>query len=187
MASRLTRAASWIVPAALLLYAGCRWLDGRDGHRGPSFWWDTGHAAFLVSWLAFAVLTIGLAAPLRSASMVGAVAAGAATMVGIAAFTWVTLTDIFPSWPELPGTLRTAGPILFLAGLATLLGATARRQGNRRWFVFPLLTLLAVLAVSVNLALLPVTAALFVVALAPSRVEQATRGVLARPNGRRAG
>jgi hypothetical protein len=184
MSLRFTRIASWFVPAGLVSYAGCRWLDGRDGHRGLSFWWDIGHGTFLLCWLAFAVLTIGMAGQLRSGiATVAARVVAAATMTGIVAFAWVTVTDILPSWPEVPGPLRAAGPPLFLAGFAILIGITARGQGNRRWFVFPVLTFLAVLAVSVSLALLPVTAVLFVVALDPCRGKPAKRGVPTASSG----
>jgi hypothetical protein len=165
----LTRTASWTVPAALLAYAGCRWLDGRDGSHGPGFWWDLGHVAFLNSWLAFAALAVAMA--LRPSRLRPGVARAlaVATVAGTAAFGWVTLTDLFQTWPELPDPLRAIGPLLFLAGLATLLGATAQAQHQRNWLLYPALALAAVVCVSATLALLPLTAVLFVPALAPTR------------------
>ncbi|TNC47364.1 hypothetical protein [Mumia zhuanghuii] len=158
-----------VVPVALLVYAACRWLDGRDHHHGPGLWWTVGHLAFLASWVAFAALTVGMVTALRRTPRVVAWGTGAATLAGIGAFTWVTLTDLFPSWPDLPEVLRMVGPLLFLVGLMALLGMTARSQQMRWWPVFPLLALAATVVVSANLDLLPVSAVLFGAALVPCR------------------
>lgn len=166
MSARVRRVAGTTVPVALLLYAACRWLDGRDHHHGPGLWWDLGHAAFLMSWLGFAVLAVVMARTSRPAAP--ARGAGLATLAGIAAFAWVTLTDLFPGLPDLPDPLRPVGPLLFLGGLVTLLAVTARAQQHRRWWVFPLLALAATLTVSANLDLLPVAAVLFGAALLPA-------------------
>ena len=160
--------AATVVPVALLVYAACRWLDGRDHHHGPGLWWTIGHLAFLASWVAFATLTASLASGLRARRVV-ARGIGAATLAGIGAFTWVTLTDLFPSWPDLPDVLRLLGPLLFLVGLMVLLGVTARPRHPHWWPAFPLLLLTATLVVSANLDLLPVSAVLFGAALVPCR------------------
>lgn len=163
------RIAAWVVPVALLGYAGCRWLDGRDGSHGPGLWWDIGHVGFLVCWIAFAVLTVMMAQSLRRGVYWLAAAAG---LAGVGAFGWVTLTDLFPSLGELPDPLRAAGPLLFLLGITVLLGATAHRNRLRGWGLYPALAVVAVAAVAVDLAYLPITALLFIPALAPCRSEQ---------------
>ncbi|WP_377322958.1 hypothetical protein ACFJIY_26185 [Pimelobacter simplex] len=171
------RGAGATVPVALLVYAGCRWLDGRDGVHGPGLWWNLGHVGFLVSWIAFAAVAVGMAARLRGTPRAALWGTGAATatVAGIAAFTWVTLTDLFPAWPELASPLRAIGPLLFLAGLVVLLGLTARSQHRRGWYAFPLLALAATVIVSADLDLLPVSAVLFGAALAPTLVRQGAR------------
>lgn len=166
MSARVRRVAGTTVPVALLLYAGCRWLDGRDHHHAPGLWWNLGHAAFLASWVGFAILALAMAGSSRPS--VRARGAGLATLAGIGAFTWVTLTDLFPGLPDLPDPLRLVGPLLFLGGLVTLLAVTARAQQHRRWWAFPLLALAATLTVSANLDLLPVAAVLFGAALLPA-------------------
>ncbi|XBB66247.1 hypothetical protein ABFU82_19335 [Nocardioides sp. WV_118_6] len=157
---------SGVVPAALLVYAGCRWLDGRDGNHGPGLWWTIGHLAFLVAWVGFAALTVAMVRSLRATGAAAPVA-GAATLAGIGAFAWVTLTDLAPSWPDLPDPLRAVGPLLFLVGLMSLLALTARRRDSHWWPVFPLLALAATAVVSANLDLLSVAALLFGAALLP--------------------
>lgn len=162
------RAASLMVPVALLLYAGCRWLDGRDGSHGPGLWWNLGHAAFLVTWLSFALLAVLMTRQLRGGEVLYP-AVAAACLEGIAAFVWVTVTDIFQNLTELPDPLRNVGPLLFLIGFCVLLGGTARQQHNHPWLLYPALTFAAIVAVAASLALLPVTALLFLAALAPCR------------------
>ncbi|GAA4083871.1 hypothetical protein ACFFOS_15885 [Nocardioides kongjuensis] len=167
MNGRTSRVAGAAVPAALLVYAGSRWLDGRDLQHGPGLWWNLGHSAFLVSWVAFAVLAVATAtAPVRPRRV--ARGAGVATLAGIGAFTWVSLADLFPGWPELPDPLRVTGPLLFLGGLVVLLAVTARARGRGPWLAFPLLALAAAVVVSADLDLLAVSAVLFGVALVPA-------------------
>lgn len=174
--ARAMRMASWVVPVALLVYAICRWLDGRNGSHGPGVWWSVGHVAFLMTWLAFAVLAVLMAVQL-SVTYAAYWAIAGACLIGIAAFAWVTVTDLFPDVAELPDPLRALGPLLFLIGFCVLLGATARRDEHRRWVLYPVLTVAAVVAVAVNLSLLLVTAALFVPALAPCRRSLPSRPV----------
>lgn len=156
------------VPATLLVYAAARILDGRDGSHGPGFWWNVGHLAFLGTWFCFAILVgylVRTSSPVRPGLRLLAIPA----LAGAAAFSWVVLGDLGLGLPDLPDPLRTIGPLAFLIGFVPLVGATARARQVSPWWCYPVLIAAALLLVSADLDLLPLTALLLVPALRPFR------------------
>ncbi|MEU8365994.1 hypothetical protein [Micromonospora tulbaghiae] len=179
--SRTRPAYQWLRPVALssavllLGYGLLRLIDRLDGHSDKGAWaWDTGHTLFLLGVLGFAALIVGLHGLLRTRSSrlrtLDDVAA-LAGLVGAAAFVWVILGDLFPSFAEAvrtPGLVLFGGPLLFELGLLVLLYRAAAARLLPVWA--PVLVLAGFLAIAVNLNLLPVGAALVLAGLLPLRV-----------------
>jgi hypothetical protein len=172
-------------PAFLFLYGILRWIDGADGDHGPGVAWNVGHTLFFVAFVLLGILAAGAPrlvpslAP-RQRAFAGVAAAGA--LSGAACFLWVTLGDLFPGLRDrapLPGTLETAGPLLFQIGALTLLIQLA--VGRRLPASSPVLVFLGFLAIGVNLDLLPLGAALIGVGLAPVATTGAPGRVIAPP------
>ena len=146
-------------PLLMLGYGVLRWIDGRDSHHDKTgFPWRAGHVLFFVAMVLFALLAVRLAAVTtpRPLAVVSAVAA----VAGVAAFLWVITGDLFAGFPDLPDALQTAGPLLFVLGLAVLLFRT------QPWWS-PVLFLAGFVAISVNLDLLPVAALVVLGAFVP--------------------
>ncbi|SCG73126.1 hypothetical protein GA0070609_4802 [Micromonospora echinaurantiaca] len=160
-------------PALLLLYGLLRLVDGLDGHRGPGWAWNLGHTFFLVAFVLFAVLLVGLRRLLRAAAPRQRALTMVATTLGLAGaagFLWVILGDLFPRLSDaapLPDPAMALGPLLFQVGILTLLvqAATTRPRLLPAWS--PALVLLGFLPIAVNLDLLPLGAALILVGLLP--------------------
>ncbi|SCE88194.1 hypothetical protein GA0070607_2743 [Micromonospora coriariae] len=178
----LVRTAAVGAPVLLLLYGVLRIIDGLDGDHGPGWAWDLGHALFLVAFVLFAGLVVGLRRLLGSAGAVGSSirprtglrvlldVATVAGLVGVVAFLWVILGDLFPRLGDaapLPDPLMAVGPLLFQFGLLTLLvrAAVGRPRLIPGWG--PPLVLLGFVAIAVNLDLLPIGAALILSGLLP--------------------
>lgn len=178
----LVRTAAVGAPVLLLLYGILRIIDGLDGDHGPGWAWDLGHALFLVAFVLFAGLVVGLRRLLGSAGAAGSSTtpgtglrvllhvATAAGLVGVAAFLWVILGDLFPRLGDvapLPDPVLAVGPLLFQFGLLTLLvrAAVGRPRLIPGWG--PPLVLLGFVSIAVNLDLLPIGAALILAGLLP--------------------
>ncbi|RLP98310.1 hypothetical protein EAD98_04795 [Micromonospora sp. CV4] len=176
---RLVRAAAVGAPVLLMLYGILRIIDGLDGDHGPGWAWDLGHALFLVAFVLFASLIVGMRRLLASAGVAGSRSTGlrvlldaatAAGLVGAGAFLWVILGDLFPRLGDaaaLPDPAMAAGPLLFQFGLLTLLvrAAVVRPRLLPVWG--PPLVLLGFVSIAVNLDLLPVGGALILSGLLP--------------------
>jgi hypothetical protein len=143
-------------PLLLLGYGVLRWFDGRDGHHDKTgFTWRAGHVLFFLAMVLFAVIAVRLGAGTTLGRLAAVVA-----VAGVLSFLWVITGDLFPSFPDLPGPLSAAGPLLFVLGTAVLL---FRRLP---WWS-PALFLAGFIAISVNLDLLPAAALLILGAFAP--------------------
>lgn len=148
-----------IAPLLMFGYGVLRWFDGRDGHHDKTgFTWRAGHVLFFVAMVLFALIAVRLSAVTtpRPLAVVSAVAA----VAGVLSFLWVITGDLFPAFPDLPGPLQTAGPLLFVLGTVVLLF----RQSP--WWS-PVLFLAGFVAISVNLDLLPIAALVILGAFAP--------------------
>ena len=160
------RLIAMLVPALLLAYAVARWADGRDGSHGPGAAWDVGHVAFLGAFAGFGLLTFALWRP--SANRIGATFAATASFLGVLLFCWVILTDLLPALDRrasLPDLVMAVGPPLFIAGFVALLAIHCRQACVPRWWLPPMLALIALALVGANLDLLPATAALLALSL----------------------
>ncbi|MEV4654395.1 hypothetical protein [Micromonospora sp. NPDC049301] len=179
---RLVRTAAVGAPVFLLLYGLLRMIDGLDGDHGSGWAWDLGHALFLVAFVLFAGLVVGLRRLLASAGAAGSSTtprtglrvlldvATAAGLVGAAAFLWVILGDLFPRLADsapLPDPAMAAGPLLFQFGLLTLLirAAVGRPRLIPGWG--PPLVLVGFVSIAADLDLLPIGAALILSGLLP--------------------
>jgi len=161
------RSMAFAAPLFMLAYGVLRWIDGLDGHRkgGPA--WDLGHLAFLASMVTFVLLAVAL---YRRATLgkPTAVVAASVAVFGSGCMIWVILGDLSSSfadrWP-LPGALQTAGPIAFVLGMIGLLSLQVAAGRLPVWS--PMLFFVGYTAISINLDLLPLAAALLLGALAP--------------------
>ncbi|MER7330042.1 MULTISPECIES: hypothetical protein [unclassified Micromonospora] len=171
--SRLVPAAAVGGPALLLLYGLLRLVDGLDGDRGDGWAWDVGHTFFLVAFLLFGALVVGLrrlllaVAPRRRMLTEAATVSG---LVGVAAFVWVILGDLFPGLADaaaLPDPAMVLGPLLFQVGILTLLvqAGTTRPRLLPAWVPVPVL--LGFAGIAADLDLLPLAAAVILAGLLP--------------------
>jgi hypothetical protein len=163
------RTTALAAPILLLSYGILRLVDGLDGDHGPGLAWDLGHTAFLVAFLLFGVLSVQLR---RLIPAHGAVASAAcvAALLGVAAFVWVILGDLFPRLDdavELPDLVFAAGPLLFQLGVMTLLVLLAALPPRRVPAWSPVLVFLGFVPIAINLDLLPLGALLILTGLVP--------------------
>ena len=165
-------------PVFLFSYGVCRLLDGWQGFYGPGIYWTIGHVFFIFAFIAFALAAWELKNHASDAG-VGrfAVVPALLTILGTVVFVRVGGIDLatgilapnhaamasisarLNGWPDtrlLP--LWRLGPILFQAGIMSLLILLA---GVRRlpWWS-PITVLLGFLAIAYNLNLLGVGAIL---------------------------
>ena len=146
-------------PLLLLGYGVLRWFDGRDGHHDKTgFTWRAGHVLFFAAMVLFALLAVRLSRVTTPRPL--AVVAAVVAVAGVVSFLWVITGDLFAGFPDLPGAVQTAGPLLFVLGTAVLL------VRNLPWWS-PALFLAGFVAISVNLDLLPAAALLILAAFAP--------------------
>ncbi|GAA1620423.1 hypothetical protein GCM10009789_87530 [Kribbella sancticallisti] len=155
------------VPTLLAVYATARPIDGSDGDYGPGLAWNVGHIAFLGAFIGFGALTsyFWRASPRPHT---GVVASALASLVGVALFCWVILTDLIPPLDEqasLPDPVMALGPIVFIIGFVASLAMHGYQTKMRLWWLPPTLTLAGLLTVGANLDLLPVTTGLVSAAL----------------------
>jgi hypothetical protein len=167
------RLAALTAPLLLLGYGIFRYIDGRDGDRGPGVAWNIGHTLFLAAFVCFAVVLIGMRRAVRSSSVRRATATTTMTvlgLVGVLAFVRVILDDLFPDTGDvlpLPGPLHDAGPLLFLMGMVGLMIDVAIHEPHRMPAWAPFAVVGGFVAIGANLDLLPVAAGLFLVGLLP--------------------
>ncbi|MFF2547179.1 hypothetical protein ACFVUY_32140 [Kitasatospora sp. NPDC058063] len=185
-------------PALMALYGGIRLVPGS---RAPGPGWTAGHTAMLAGLLLFAPVLLALHRRLAPRGTAGRTAAGAALgtalagllcslaqigidlVVGLAAADKAEQSRLFDRVQDVPGVLPLVyqvGPLLFYVGLLALLtAAAAGRSRALRWWS-PVLALLGTLASGVDLALVPLAAACYLLALAPlARPAAAPRAALA--------
>ncbi|MEU8921650.1 hypothetical protein AB0D10_12070 [Kitasatospora sp. NPDC048545] len=195
--TRVTPLAVVGAPALMALYGGIRLVPGS---REPGLGWTAGHTAMFAGLLLFAPVFLALRRKLAPHGTAGRIAAGAATatafagllcslaqigidlVVGLAAADKAEQARLFDRVQDVPGVLPAVyqvGPLLFYVGLLALLTAAAvGRSRTLRWWS-PVLVLLGTLASGVDLALIPLAAACYLVALAPlARPASAPRPVL---------
>jgi hypothetical protein len=168
------RSTTIAAPALMLGYGVLRWIDGLDGsrHNGPA--WTIGHVMFFLAMVLFAVQAFGLTR-LAGDRLAVAVPALAATVFGAACFLWVIVGDLFSGFDRpLPSWLDGTGPALFVIGMVTLLVLQSLDRRLPYWC--PAVFLAGFVAVSVDLDLLPVAAALILIGSVP-----VARGVFAGP------
>lgn len=155
------------VPALLAVYAVARPIDGSNGDYGPGLAWNIGHLAFLGAFIGFGVLTAYFwrASPQPHP---GVVTSALASLVGVALFCWVIVTDLIPSLDDgasLPDAVMAMGPLVFIVGFVVSLALHGHQTKMRLWWLPPTLALAGLLTVGANLDLLPVTTVLVGAAL----------------------
>jgi hypothetical protein len=177
----LSRLAFLAAPALLFGYGVVRLIDGRDGTHGPGPAWTVGHLLFLAALLAFGVVLFGLyrlAAERGPGAQRLALGTLLVSYLGLAAFVWTVLVDLWVGWHavdragmnalydsyDTPALIPALGP-LFQVGLLVLLVQLAVARRVPWWS--PVSVVLACLAITVNLDLLPLGGVLFAVALLP--------------------
>ncbi|WP_395295771.1 hypothetical protein ACF9IK_21395 [Kitasatospora hibisci] len=172
-------------PALMGLYGGIRLLEGS---RDPGPGWLVGHGLMFVGLLLFGVVLAALRRGLRPRGAAGRLAADAAAgtafaglaaslgQIGIDLYVGAVAVDkadqhrLFDAVQSRPGVLPafySVGPTLFYVGLLALLAAAAAgRTRTLRWWS-PVLVLVGTAMTAADLALIPVAAVLYLVALAP--------------------
>ncbi|GAA2460130.1 hypothetical protein GCM10010191_95640 [Actinomadura vinacea] len=189
----MTRIAFHLAPALMLAYGVVRLIDGRDGQHGPGPAWTVGHLIFLGSLLLYGGVIAGLYGRVRATAGGTArrVTAGVATAVaayGLVTFVRVAIVDIVVGlqaadkaeksmladrYADVPAVLPQAiyeiGPAFFMLGLLALLVQFAVVTPGRKAgaALSPVLIAAGFVAITLNLDLLPVGAALIWLALAP--------------------
>jgi hypothetical protein len=158
-------------PVFLFIYGICYLLDGQQGFHGPGIFWTAGHVFFVLAFFAFAFATWELRRQAGDGTM-GHVAVIAAflTIAGIAVFVRVGGIDLatgalapnhdamasiskqLNEWPDarlLPWW--RVGPILFQAGLMSLLILLAFVKRLPWWSPIAVALGFVVIAYSLNL------------------------------------
>lgn len=189
----MSRIAFHLAPALMLAYGVVRLIDGRDGQHGPGPAWTVGHVLFLGSLLLYGGVIAGLYGRVRAAAggTASRVVAGVTTVVaalGLATFVRVAVIDIVVGlraadpaeksmladrYADVPAVLPQAvyeiGPVFFMLGLLALLVQFAITAPGRKAVaaLSPVLVTLGFVAITLDLNLLPVGAALIWLALVP--------------------
>ncbi|GHF47976.1 hypothetical protein GCM10018790_27090 [Kitasatospora xanthocidica] len=183
--SRLTAYAVVGAPALMALYGGIRLVPGS---REPGLGWTAGHTAMFAGLLLFAPVFLALRRRLAPRGTAGRIAAGAALgtafagllcslaqigidlVVGLAAADKAEQSRLFDRVQGVPGVLPAVyqvGPLLFYVGLlALLVAASVGAARTLRWWS-PVLMLVGTVASAADLALIPLAAACYLVALSP--------------------
>ncbi|MFF4238469.1 hypothetical protein ACFYYL_21580 [Actinomadura geliboluensis] len=189
----MSRIAFHLAPALMFAYGAVRLIDGRDGQHGPGPAWTVGHVLFLGSLLLYGGVIAGLYGRVRAAAggTASRVAAGVTTVIaalGLATFVRVAVIDIVVGlraadpaeksmladrYADVPAVLPQAvyeiGPVFFMLGLLALLVQFAITAPGRKAVaaLSPVLVTLGFVAITLDLNLLPVGAALIWLALVP--------------------
>jgi hypothetical protein len=177
-----------VAPILLFLYGVLRLIDGMDGHHGPGFAWNLGHALFLIAFILLGGLTVGLRRLVPVTTRPGRVVADLAMVAGLfgaACFIWVILGDLFARLHRaapLPGPLEAVGPLAFQVGVLGLLVMLVVARSRRLPFWTPILVLAGFLLFAINLDLIPVGALIVLCGLSPlarrSFVNDRDKGVM---------
>jgi len=169
----VVRVCAFVGPVLLLVYGLLRQIDGLDGHIGPGPTWNVGHTLFLVGFVMFGVVIVGLRRLVDAGTgglRLGADAAMVAGLVGVGCFVWVTLGDLFSGLDDaapLPESLKLVGPLAFELGWLSLLALLVVRSPRRlRWWS-PALVAGGFAVIAADLDLLSLGAGLILVGLAP--------------------
>ncbi|WP_189492044.1 hypothetical protein [Streptomyces antnestii] len=168
-------------PVLFGAYGVIRTLDGLDGTRGPGFAWTAGHLCF-VAGLAFFIRgfvtmreragrdrwsTAGLWTACAGA-FAFAVQFGADLVTGFLAADHEAMSELVSSFQDAPGVtlaFYAVGPALFFIGQLLLVGRLAALRILRWWA--PALVLTCSLLPNANKDLIPLGAALLLVAYTP--------------------
>lgn len=162
------RRAARDAPLLVLGYGLLRLVDGLDGDRGPGLAWNLGHLAFFGAMLLFGVLAFGLIRYTPAGARRIASIAASTTVLGVVCFLWVITGDLAPGFRDakpLPEPLEVAGPLAFTLGMLALLGLLV--AARRMPFWSPLLFGAGIVAITIELDLLPLAALLLIAAFAP--------------------
>jgi hypothetical protein len=169
----VVRVGAFGAPVLLFLYGLLRQIDGLDGDHGPGLAWDVGHTLFLVGFVLFGVLIVGLRRLVDAKTQRTRIVADAATvsgLIGVGCFLWVILGDLFPDLDEaapLPEPLELVGPLAFQLGLlGSLILLVVRAPRRLRWWS-PVLVLAGFVMFAADLDLLSFGALLLLGGLAP--------------------
>ena len=180
----------WFLTAPVLMfgYGVARLIDGRDGEYGPGLAWTVGHLLFLAGLRLFGVVFVRLRrlVPTTMPRKVMASAALALGVAGVVAFVRVIIRDLVVGFRAdsnadmdmvrhdignrpgiLPSAVWNLGPILFEVSFIVLAVQLAVLHPRRLAYWSPALIVIGFVCIMINLNLLPVGAALFVLALAP--------------------
>ncbi|ROO83641.1 hypothetical protein EDD29_1148 [Actinocorallia herbida] len=189
----MTRIAFHLAPALMLAYGVVRLVDGLDGQHGPGPAWTVGHLLFLGCLLLFGGVISGLHGRVRATAGGPARRVTAGVLAAVSAFGLVTfirvavldivvglqaadaaeksmLADRYGDVPAvLPQALYEIGPVFFMLGLVGLLVQCAVVAPGRRApsALRPALVAAGFVAITLDLDLLPLGAALIWLALAP--------------------
>lgn len=178
----LLRICAVAAPTLLLVYGVLRLIDGLDGETAPGFAWNLGHTAFLISFVSFGILLVEqrrlIQAAVRrhgahgptAATRAIATLATVAGMLGVAAFILVIVGDLAPTFDRavpLPGPVTLAAPVLFQLGALTLLVQLAVLRPRQLPMWSPPAVFTGFVLIAFDLDLLPLSALLILVGLAP--------------------
>lgn len=189
----LTRVSFLAAPALLALYGLVRLIPGS---KDPGAGWAAGHLALLLGLALFAPVflalrglapattgrrfTAALATPAALAGLLASVAQAAIDLViGFRAHDRAGMDELFGQVQQHAAVklaVYSVGPLLFYVGLLALLAAATTRRGPVGPWALPLV-LLGIVLSAVDLDLMPLGSACFLLALAPipSRALRAAR------------
>ncbi|MGH3477078.1 MAG: hypothetical protein ACRDQD_09605 [Nocardioidaceae bacterium] len=168
----LVRVGAFGAPVLLFLYGLLRRIDGLDGDHGPGVAWNVGHSLFLLGFVLFGVLIVGvrrLVAAETTRTRIVADAATVAGLVGVGCFLWVILGDLFADLDAaapLPEPLELIGPLAFQLGLLVLVLLMVLSSGLLKWWS-PVLVLAGFVMFAADLDLLSFGALLLLGGLGP--------------------